>query len=450
MGMGIPFLPLTFSIDVGTFAHRAIYNFFNPPANFSWYIKDEIEKIHDPKDDYEKRYIEKYLSDLFKPSEPRPSVSVIVPAYNEEESLEATIRSLYDQKLKPKNVIVVDDCSKDKTPEICQRLQEELEDFIYVRRDKNSGKANNINYTVREFGEELGDITLINDSDVLVDNKYLEKIVENFKSDDVAAFTPYGYTIAPKNFVARVLHNGNDWNNSVFKFRKKAQGYRNGISVVCGASTAYRTDILKKIPIPERTKTEDTDYTWLLQENGYRLVYDEKAIVHSHDLESPSGLLRQWFRWYSGNFQSFYVHGKDILKAKSLFWTTLLPGIFESVPYAIGVTTLPVIAALNLAMPDLSIPFFNMNYVKGFLLADFLLTTIPTAIISYKHLLHLPEIYLYKIVGSALSLAAFSKTAYENITGKRDRWTNRWGRGHEKTILKESNLIGELYDDHES
>ncbi len=50
-----------------------------------------------------------------------PLVSVIVPCYNEEETINLCIESLLSQTYKPLEIIVVDDASTDKTPEIISR-----------------------------------------------------------------------------------------------------------------------------------------------------------------------------------------------------------------------------------------------------------------------------------------------------------------------------------------
>lgn len=368
----------------------------------------------------------------------RTSVSVIVPAYNEEKSIESTVRALFEQTLKPKNVIIVDDCSNDRTADICQALKKEYgEQLIYTRREINSGKANNINYAVEQFKDKLGIVTLINDGDCVTERTALEALTRHFSQEKIAAVTPYGYTTPPKNILSLVLHRGNSWNNRIFKFRKKAQGFRSGISVLCGACTAFRTSVLKEHPIPERTKTEDTDYTWVLQENGYKIVFDEDARAYSRDLEKPTALMRQWYRWYSGTMQNMFVHNWQLLKAKSMLFTTVLPSFIESVPYSFGIATLPIIATINLTVTNDPIPFFNMNYVKGFLLADFLFTAIPTAVIAPRYLLRLPDIYVYKYTASVITVIAYSRTTFERITGQQDKWSNTWKR---KYGMREDNL----------
>ncbi|VVB60208.1 Glycosyltransferase AglI [uncultured archaeon] len=417
MGIGIPYImPLTFSIDAITLGLK--------------YIRDKIKKNPGKRGCMSRGNNRK--------------VSVIIPAYNSEKSLETTVMSIYSQTLKPKNVVVIDDCSTDRTHEICQKLQLEFDNFFYLRRKKNMGKAKNINYAVKKLMHQLGSITVVVDSDILLDKECIEKMAGNFTSDDIAAVTPYGYTLPPNNPLARALHYGNSWNNEVFKIRKVAQSYRNAVSVVCGAGTAYRTKILHDLPIPVRTKTEDTDYTWVLQEHGYKIIYEEGALIHSFDSEKPSALMRQWFRWYSGTFQSIYIHGRKLVKAKKLFLTTVLPSMIESVPYALGVVTLPLVFAINVAAPG-ALPLFGMSYVKGFFLADAFLTIVPTAIISPKYLRYTPEIYVYKFIGSALTLVSFSKITYEKAAHKQLNWSNTWRKDSESSQKIIIRRISERY-----
>jgi biofilm PGA synthesis N-glycosyltransferase PgaC len=49
-------------------------------------------------------------------------VTVIVPAFNEEDSIGDTIRSLQAQSRPPEQIVVVDDCSTDRTGEVAQAL----------------------------------------------------------------------------------------------------------------------------------------------------------------------------------------------------------------------------------------------------------------------------------------------------------------------------------------
>ena len=59
---------------------------------------------------------------------PRPTVSIVIPAYNEEETIEASVRAAPSQTLPAHEVIVVDNRSRDCTAEIVRGLQEEFPD----------------------------------------------------------------------------------------------------------------------------------------------------------------------------------------------------------------------------------------------------------------------------------------------------------------------------------
>src|ERR687895_999852 len=51
-----------------------------------------------------------------------PDLTVIVPAYNEAETLADTVRSLKRQTVSPDKILVVDDCSTDATAEVAESL----------------------------------------------------------------------------------------------------------------------------------------------------------------------------------------------------------------------------------------------------------------------------------------------------------------------------------------
>lgn len=75
--------------------------------------------------------------------------SVIIPCFNDDQFLDRSIRSCLAQSLLPNQIVVVDDGSTDKTPEICASYSNELgERFIYHRQD-NSGVSAARNTGVR-------------------------------------------------------------------------------------------------------------------------------------------------------------------------------------------------------------------------------------------------------------------------------------------------------------
>ena len=77
-----------------------------------------------------------------------PEISVVIPAYNEEQWIELTLRSLADylpRLTSSWEILVVDDGSGDGTRDLCQQFAQDMDNFIYLRNEHNSGKG----YSVR-------------------------------------------------------------------------------------------------------------------------------------------------------------------------------------------------------------------------------------------------------------------------------------------------------------
>ena len=94
-----------------------------------------------------------------------PTVSIIIPAYNEDDTIEAIIRKVEAVPLDGlrKEIVVVDDCSTDRTRERLERLGDRIR---LIRHPRNLGKG----AAVRSgFQAATGDILLIQDADLEYD-----------------------------------------------------------------------------------------------------------------------------------------------------------------------------------------------------------------------------------------------------------------------------------------
>ncbi len=98
-------------------------------------------------------------------------VSVIMPAYNAEKTIEKSIRSILLQGYKELELIVVDDGSSDRTPGIVQKISKEDKRVKLVRQDSNQGC-----YMARNLGlrESTGKYIAIQDSDDISLNTRIE------------------------------------------------------------------------------------------------------------------------------------------------------------------------------------------------------------------------------------------------------------------------------------
>jgi len=107
-------------------------------------------------------------------------VSVIIPAYNEESTIESCLKSLLNQTIEKDTyeLIVVDDGSTDSTPEIIKRYP------VKLFRQENSGPA-----TARNLGAKnsSGEIILFTDADCIADPNWIEEMISPFIDEEVIA-----------------------------------------------------------------------------------------------------------------------------------------------------------------------------------------------------------------------------------------------------------------------
>jgi len=92
-------------------------------------------------------------------------LSVVIPVYNEERTLEEIVSRVQDTPY-PKELILVNDCSRDRTPEIMSGLAERYDNVRCFHHEKNQGKGGAL---ATGFAQVQGDVVLIQDADLEYD-----------------------------------------------------------------------------------------------------------------------------------------------------------------------------------------------------------------------------------------------------------------------------------------
>jgi glycosyltransferase involved in cell wall biosynthesis len=109
-----------------------------------------------------------------------PLVSIGIPVFNEEQFLEETLDSLLDQTYKNIEIIISDNASTDKTPDICQKYLERDTRIRYYRNPVNVFSINNFNFV---FSYATGEYFLWAAGHDLRDPTFIEKCVEMLNDD---------------------------------------------------------------------------------------------------------------------------------------------------------------------------------------------------------------------------------------------------------------------------
>lgn len=133
-------------------------------------------------------------------------ISVFIPVYNEENRLEKNIKKIYD-KLKETGykfeIFIVDDNSKDLTPEIGRELVKKYDEVRFVRYNKGPSRRENLG---RSFRFAKGKVIVFMDADIATDLKSFEKLVDSvYKGYDIAIGTRYHKKSRLKRTVKRFI-----------------------------------------------------------------------------------------------------------------------------------------------------------------------------------------------------------------------------------------------------
>lgn len=116
-------------------------------------------------------------------------VSVIIPSYNHGQYVEETIMSVINQSHKNIELIIIDDCSTDKTDEIINSFKNDCEKrfvrFLYIKKEKNMGVVDSVNKLIDIAN---GEYILGVASDDVLKPQLIERLLNFIKDEPEYAF----------------------------------------------------------------------------------------------------------------------------------------------------------------------------------------------------------------------------------------------------------------------
>ena len=239
--------------------------------------------------------------DPYKPPQKLPSVSVIIPAYNEESTIEKTIKSILnlDYPKKLLEVIVVNDSSTDRTPSIIEKFRGRIR---IIHNKRNRGKAHSLNKAIKV---SKGELVACMDADSIVEPAILKKMVGYFSDKSIGAVTPALLAWQSKNLLQKIQQAEYILN----MFLRKILSFMDSVHITPGVFSLYRKSvILEAGGFDENNLTEDMDIALKIHNLGYKI--ENHMGAYSYTL-CPSGwkdLFRQRIRWYRGALQNSFKH----------------------------------------------------------------------------------------------------------------------------------------------
>ena len=394
---------------------------------------------------FEMQEKEKRAKPVKKAASVFPTVSIVVPCWNESKTVEKTLISLLDLEY-PKDklsVLVVDDGSKDDTYAVALQAAERLNKkygtkIIEAVTQKNGGKYTAINRGIAIAEKNGTDFIGCLDADSFVDARALERMITYFDDPHVMAVTPAMRVHEPKNilqYVQRAEYN-------VGIFTKRIFGMLNSIYVTPGPFSIFRTSVFKEIGVfKEAHNTEDMEIAFRIQSFGHRIANCHTAFVYTKTPETIPKLHKQRTRWTYGFLKNSIDYRHVFFNKKyGHMGRFILPfaivGLFLSLAIAADfiyhiinsiAKTVEKISIVGFSAPHFGFNWFFVNTGATTILALVLISTTIVIIISGKYIAEgnakpSRDMFYFIVLYGFLAPLWLSKAVYNVALSRKTPW----------------------------
>ncbi|MER7817928.1 bifunctional polysaccharide deacetylase/glycosyltransferase family 2 protein [Streptomyces sp. NPDC096153] len=233
-------------------------------------------------------------------------VTVLVPAYNEKECIENTVRSLMESD-HPIEVIVIDDGSSDGTADIVDDM---WLPNVRVVRQANAGKPEALNNGIRNARH---DIIVMMDGDTVFEPSTVRELVQPFGDPRVGAVAGNAKVGNRDSLIGAWQHIEYVMG---FNLDRRMYDVLRCMPTIPGAVGAFRRQALERVGgMSDDTLAEDTDITMAIHRDGWRVVYAERARAWTEAPESVQQLWSQRYRWSYGTMQAIWKHRRSVIES---------------------------------------------------------------------------------------------------------------------------------------
>jgi cellulose synthase/poly-beta-1,6-N-acetylglucosamine synthase-like glycosyltransferase len=208
-----------------------------------------------------------------------PSVTVVISAHNEQDTIEATIKNKLEQDYPPDklDILVVSDGSTDKTDQrindLCNRYPGRIK---LLRQEPRAGKTSALNMA---FNEVHGEIIVFSDANSIYSENAIRLLVRNFADPTV------GYVTGSMVYMNKEESATAEGCSSYMRYENFLRGVETGVGSVVGVDGGI--DAIRKELFSPMRADQLPDFVLPLHivSQGYRVVYEPSAILSEPALE---------------------------------------------------------------------------------------------------------------------------------------------------------------------
>ena len=245
----------------------------------------------------------------------RPFISILIPCHNEEDVIENTVLNILKVDYQNYELILIDDRSDDKTPEIIKGLSKNNEKVNYLIREKGAfpGKSAVLNDALKLA---QGEAILVFDADAKIDPDFILKMLPKFEPNDVGAVQSRKVIInANQNFFTKCQYEEYVIDTHMQVSRDAVRG----AVELRGNGELIKRRALEDIGFwNNETITDDLDMSTRMHTKGWDIRFCPDAIVYEEGVLTYPSLIKQRRRWVEGSIRRYLEYMGDIFFSKDM------------------------------------------------------------------------------------------------------------------------------------
>ena len=320
----------------------------------------------------------KNRKNLFDEQEPkkRYALSVLIPAWNKEESITKTIQAVqsidYPDYLK--EIIVIDDHSTDKTLEKIKQCK----GITIIAKEKNEGKAAALNTGIEKAN---GELIVVIDADAFPEKDSFKKMIGYFEDPQVGAVTSTIIVKDPSNLLERMQA----IEYYLIAWGRKILDFVDSVYVTPGPLSMYRKNLLKEVGgFDTNNITEDIEIAWKILKQGYKNKMCLAAKVYTDVPKKMKLWWRQRVRWDIGGLQTMNKYKSSFMKKEQkMFGLFIVPRFIIS--HILSLTGFFIFL------------YFTYTHLKSFFLKIFYNIITETPMLTIEEISITPSVFTFFI-----------------------------------------------------
>ncbi|HKG70698.1 MAG TPA: glycosyltransferase, partial [Nitrososphaeraceae archaeon] len=368
-----------------------------------------------------------------------PTISFLIPAYNEEQIIGRCIESIDRAAVNysgETEIVIVNDGSTDNTEEVVIDSMKKLTSAHgKILTIPNSGKGFALDYGLKRIS---GEIVFRMDADSLIDKDAISPLVEHFEDPLVGSVSGLAFPLEATSLLGKAQ-------NVLFAsylYVKRAQEVFDSIIVQPGASTAFRRDALLKIGGWTHNQFgEDGEISSRMARFGYRSEFEQSSVVYSDSPQTLGSFLAQRSRW---SIAYYHSRGRNLEQVKEVASPRALVFLHNleshGAGFGLNFAWILIAAALfagntNFFLADVSVPQSFLSTLLIKLTGIHLLITVAQVLLyayTLKKLNRLGDIKYYPLMRFLnMILSMWIKIlATEAVLS----WSSKWSRYNDEAF----------------